>query len=256
MKGYISQIINFQEVTLGNTQIESLTSIMRGSNNSAYKIASQIRSERPIAYKNIRKTLGRLRELKLIHIMEGDFPRKAKNYELTTYGLFYLLLKGDIGVLSTSVLEKYQDNIVFQDLVYPFFEKNTFLHGTLSLKIAIQGYLKRCCQETLIRLEMIRSIEDPDKKDWFIEQLGLELERNARMLVFEMMTRENEVNRNHWSIELIDRTENDTEEWSEEKWKFRDSVETIKVLSGDNKFVQLLKIVREQFEIGCQKILN
>ena len=151
--GYILELGDYQEPNLGDIESLFLRRIADGY-SSAYSLFLYLKSpdthahpylhKKPMAYKNVNKRVRRLEELKLIEF-EKKSGRNAKHYKLTTKGLWYII--SDVRTYDTGLFIKYNDDIILQTLLYPYFEYETIQNCReySPLHTLISQYLRECC---------------------------------------------------------------------------------------------------------------
>ena len=156
---YMSKVLKFERVSLGDTETRFLRHIM-GEPKSAYTIFSILKDKgRPIAYKNVHTRIKRLEKLKLIQKSPGKFARGAIKYKLTTQGLFHLLsqfIAYKLGVSWSDLWEYYADDIIVRTLILPYFEINTMKKAQHNLSSSVLSYLRNCYLVTLDGCEYIK----------------------------------------------------------------------------------------------------
>ena len=130
-KGFILQILNWKNFSLGPTQLRYIN-LLSAVPLTAYDIF--LHSKKEVDKKNVRKVLTRLFELGIIEIVEGAYPHNAKPYRLTTAGLFGYLLHVHF---MPYVLKQYEDNILFETLLYRFMERDTleYFHSIYRIEL-------------------------------------------------------------------------------------------------------------------------
>lgn len=145
-----------------------------------------------MAYKNVHTRIKRLEELKLIE-KAGEAKYGAINYQLTTQGILYQVSRfvNIDGSLSWSdFLHYYSNNVTFETLILPYFEKDTIIHAGVQLYFAIVLYLGDCYQITLDAADRIRkAIEDHNEEDkeYFTKRLKDDLEWQPREFALKLV---------------------------------------------------------------------
>lgn len=257
IKEYISEVSKYKRVQLGNTEKYFLNEIIVGGQKSAYNLFSILKSHsvrNSMEYKNVYKRVKRLQELNLIEEAEdagnnNKSKRGSIYYKLTSFGLFYVIaeLVQDLSVNLREILGRYGDSIIFESLLYPYFEKDTLMHASTRLYFAIIQYLQECCYTTLKMCDSIqagaRTIAE-ENKDASIKQLEVDLQWYVRSLAFKLVTKNDEFYRH---ITLT----------SEDRIKIYDHSQraSISILTKDKRFMQLLKMVAKEFEDGYNEIM-
>jgi DNA-binding MarR family transcriptional regulator len=156
---YMSEVLKYNKVILGDTENRFLRYIM-GNPKASYTIYSILKEKgRPMAYKNVHTRIKRLEDLKLIDKAPGKFARGAIRYKLTTQGLFYLVsqfIENKFSIFWDELWEYYPDNIVLRTLVLPYFEIETLRNAKFNLSSSMLTYLRNCYQITLDGCDYIR----------------------------------------------------------------------------------------------------
>jgi hypothetical protein len=153
-KAFLSFVNKLEKISLGSTQRKFL-SIIAQKPISAYDIHKLIKKE--IDIKNVRKTVNRLRDLGLIEI-EDYYPRNAIRFQLTSRGLFHLICDGPI---PESILDKYRNDIVLQNILFNSFELETIREWLNSgAPFYLAGYIQKCCQAILASIQNIKSLSE------------------------------------------------------------------------------------------------
>ena len=243
---YISEVSTCEEVSLGSVEEYFLNEICVGQ-KSAYKLFSILRSrDRPMAYKNVHKRVNRLKELSLIEEVQNEkFRRGAKNYRLTTPGLFYLISNfvRIPGSDLSQLLNTYHDNVIVRTLIDPYFEWETIRHANIRVYFAIIHYLWECCHTTLNLCNNIRSARNEQTKDKYFKQLEAELQWHIRALAFKVVTKNDDLYR---SLYLAEEDRAKTYDYKRRSIILR--------LSNDERFMSLLSVVKSEFEEGSDKL--
>ena len=160
-KGFISEVINYQRITLGER--EQYFILLFGQRSfSAYELFSFLknRTGSPMAYKNVHNRIKRLVALGLLEQQEGDFKRNAIKYKLTSRGLFENLSM--VNIPHPYVWVDYRDNIIMQTLLFQYFEVATIIKinqaGYLPASNLVARYLRKCSRFTSFDLETVQRI--------------------------------------------------------------------------------------------------
>jgi hypothetical protein len=119
---------------------------------SVYKIFQNHKSVHKMNYKKyVNKIVKQLLDLKLIESVENKISKhRAIDYRLSTGGLCYLIYnkkKEFIGLFNT-VLQHYDQNIIFTTLLYPYLQKSSLVNIIDTAQISrICAYLHDCYEE-------------------------------------------------------------------------------------------------------------
>jgi hypothetical protein len=143
------------------------------------------------------------------------------------------------------MLDRYSDSIIFETLLYPYFEKDTLMNASTRLYFAIIRYLQQCCYTTLKICDSIQAATTAENKDIFINQLEADLQWYIRSLAFKLATKNDELYR-HMTLVNEDRI----------KIYDHNQRRSISLLSKDKRSMQLLKIVVKEFEHGCKELIG
>jgi hypothetical protein len=183
-----------------------------------------------MAYKNVHTRIKRLEELKLIEKAENAKAKYgAINYQLTTQGILYQVSRFvniDESLSWSDFLDYYSDNIIFETLVLPYFEKHTIKCAGVRLYFAIVSYLRDCYQITLDAADDIRkAIEEHNEEDkeYYTKQLKEDLEWKPREFALKLVT--SFLRKKNYRV-IMDQ------------------------LAKDKKFVELLREVQKDFDKG------
>jgi hypothetical protein len=231
---YTSEILKYNRVSLGSTEQRILNEMM-GKETSVYSIRTILKeSGHTMAYKNVHTRIKRLEELKLIE-KAGEAKYGAINYQLTTQGILYQVSRFvniDESLSWSDFLRYYSNNVIFETLILPYFEKDTIIHAGVKLYFAIVLYLGDCYQITLDAADRIRkAIEDHNEKDkeYFTKRLIEDLEWQPRGFALKLVT-------------------------NFLRKKRGESI--LGQLAKDKKFVHLLREVKKDFDKGFSAINN
>ena len=168
--GDMLELIDCQRFSLGNVEQGLILLFFSQKPTTVYDICSywesskSSMSKRPMLYENIRrayknehKRVKRLKELKLIEEVSGNYPKGAKPYKLTTTGLFQYLLLGGLEApptsSKTSTFTMSRENIIMQLLLYQYFEEDTIMKFNNIAIDLLGSYLRKCCEAIINNLE-------------------------------------------------------------------------------------------------------
>jgi hypothetical protein len=194
---------------------------------SVYDLHPLINKKIDIDIKNVRKTVNRLHTLELIEI-EGYYPRNAKKYRLTSYGLFQLLSSGPI---PRSILDVYNDDIIVQTRLFQYFELDTIREWmNLQAPFLLARYVHRCCDAILSSLEESRSLTKKLYSTDLRYLLEKSIEREKFNFVFEILINSNKLKSISPDKDLIPEI----------------------ALAKDSMFTASAQLIRKNIEDGCK----
>jgi hypothetical protein len=234
----------------------------------------------------------RLKELGLIEF-EKETDRNAKHYKLTTKGLLHIV--SNYTHYDSNLFIKYKDNIILQTLLYPYFEYETIKLeyeriqncDSSGLNLLVSQYLRECCVITIdalvqggpprsvvypievyneaikqsSRIEYLRakpeaptSVFNPYVK-WIEEMLVWQAKSFAVKLSLKYIQRYPRVTFDERRYEDEDYLPS---VYLRDRLSYFDShYETTKcILSKDKRFMNLLKGVAEDFDLGYKDLLR
>ncbi len=240
--GYISEVVKYPHISLTDADRFYLERI-QASPKSSYDLFVSLSRTNPaylqlygvkkIAYKNVWQGIHKLVTSKLIKEMDssklqnegiiGLNIHRARYFGLTSFGIFYVLYRV---MADIQCLIYYSEDIILETLLYRFFDKKTIHSHTTRLIFALINYLSQCCQLTLYYANEIRLSTGEQKKS-NIRRFGSEHEFKAKLLVFELVTR------------------NDT--IGSQRQKTLDN-RNIEYLLGDKKFMRLFTTVKNEWD--------
>lgn len=190
---YTSEILKYNRVTLGSAERRFLNEMM-GKKTSVYSLWSVLNeSGHTMAYKNVHTRMKRLEKLNLIE-NAGEAKYGAINYQLTTQGILYQVSRFvniDDSLSWSDFLHYYSNNVIFETLVLPYFEKNTIKLAGVQLYFTIVLYLGNCYNITLDAADRIRkAIEEHNIEDqeFFTKRLKEDLEWQPREFALKLVT--------------------------------------------------------------------
>ena len=206
---------------------------MMGEKKSVSSIRSILKeSGRTMAYKNVHTRIKRLEKLNLIE-KAGKAKYGAINYQLTTQGILYQVSRFvniDESLSWSDFLPYYSNNVIFETLVLPYFEKDTIKHAGVQLYFAIVLYLGDCYQITLDAADRIRKAiveHNEEDKEYFTKRLIEDLEWQPREFALKLVT---------------------------SFLRKKGGEITVCQLAKDKKFVHLLREVQKDFDKGFSAI--
>lgn len=148
---YIIFFSKYGQADLGPVEIQILIEFIFNKHLSTYSIYKSYKRnlDRPMAYKNVHKRIKRLEQIKMIQQIDKNFDRGAIHYEISTYGLLYLLSSSSID--SLEYVLRHKDDIIVKSLLLDYFEEKT-IDSLGSFNDAntskIFDYLYGCCSIT------------------------------------------------------------------------------------------------------------
>lgn len=230
---FMSEISNYHRLSLGETEKLFIIRFTVCSPYSAYDAYTDMKKIKPMSYKNVHNKIRRLVALGLLQEEKGTFKRNAIKYKLTTRGLLERFLIGHPAV-HPMVFELYQDNIILQTILYPYFEHSTIqkfadYHG-LSY---IMNYLTKCCDAILETVDSRRK----DKTDLNDTTILWLVTREAINLIFNIVVLSNLVVKNADKPNIT-------------------SLFPISALTSDKKFMGFLLGMKNEFDSGYKKFVS
>lgn len=233
---YTYEVLKYNRVTLGSAERRFLNEMM-GKPKSVYSIRSILKdSGHTMAYKNVHTRIKRLEELNLIEKASGKARHGrhgAINYQLTTQGMLYQVSRFvniDESLSWSDFLDYHSDNVIFETLVLPYFEKDTIKRAGVKLYFAIVLYLGDCYNITLDAADRIRkAIEEHNKDDqeYYTKRLKEDLEWQPREFVLKLVTN---------------------------FLRKKDDGVIMGQLAKDKKFLELLREVQKDFDKGFSAV--
>jgi hypothetical protein len=251
----------YLEETLSYQRIERLQDIER---TAFFKIMN---ATQPAFYLRLRRSRGaftkdeldairRLKELKLIE--EGQdkkrsFLGKEIFYELTTHGIFYIFTNQ----LSypPSLLARYNQNVILETLLFPYFEVETIERATSGFYQVITQYLHDCCIKTSQRIDSITKAGPiasdvllKNRNERYTKLLESDLQWQAKLMGFRLGLTYAESNILLMANSEEGATDNSRVALYELETKMKLS------LSRDKRFMQFLKMVHTDFDCGYKEM--
>lgn len=284
---FMSEIMKFERVTLGNTEHNFLKFIGVFERQSAYDMFLFLKNLpikeqeglriKPMAYKNVHERFKRLLALGLISEIKGNFKRNAKMYRITSRGLFQLFITtdNDPNVFTLFLKPEYRNNIIMKTLLFQFFEMKTIktitkIEEPLEFAIArtyiISEYLRRCCERIVNEVESSR-FDLITGQEKYIVYLWQEIEfiidseiRNLISLILSYSVKEEidpliPIRTKSTSFSILSNYLN--EEIRElTTYENGASFIPISILTSDRKFMNLLKEIKKEFDIAYNKFIS
>lgn len=140
-----------------------------------------------MAYKNVHRVLQKLQRLHSIKEVESkqfSGVHRAKYYTITSKGLFYLIYFKRFFLRLESLI-RYRNDVILDTILFPYFERDTFLRRyTTRFMFILAYYLGECCDLTLAAVKDMREQKDIDKRERRANLLMNELRYAAKTMVF------------------------------------------------------------------------
>lgn len=227
---------------------------------NAYQPASYLRFRRHHEpYNKAEKdAINRLREFNLVEEVQDkrkSFLGREILYVLTACGLFYIF--SNQLSYPPQLLARYQHNIILSTLLFPYFEANTIERSTARFYSAITQYLRECCGATLNRIDTIKEFTTANPSNMNLNDEDLErhakilesdLQSHVKVTAFKLIIMYSESN-------ILEVVNSDVAADDNARVAMYELESTMKrILSKDKKFMQLLKVVQEDFEYGCDEL--
>jgi len=201
-----------------------------------------------------------LKTLQELNLVEEAFNNKRSlqskelNYRLSTLGLFYIL--SNMMNYPPQLLGRYQQDIMLQTLLFPYFEVSTIERATARFYSAITEYLRECSKASLRRVDAIEKATstgtamDVEDNKMFARLLGYDLREQVKVLAFKLSTMYSESN-----ILMVVNSyfvANDSARVA--FYELESKMKT--TLSRDDKFIQLLGEIRLDFRSGYDFLMG
>lgn len=268
--GYISEL---GLIRLGN-QERFYLSLIGMVDCSAYFIYSQLNKiDKPIAYKNVHKTIAKLKKHNLIELVAGNFSRNAKLYKLTQQGVFQVLLTSEVTI---PFLIKNKDDPILKIILYQFFEVSTIEYfDTIPREYFISEYLNRCCEEIIHQVQKGSKFREESRKLLSIEdEANYIAKREIKHFIYNIVTMSN-ISRMRFTYETGSKTTRfdfviaDDEGYPHNSYKdfFKEvrelrakdpdysSLFPNRILIKDKKFMYMFTEMKNEFEKGCKEFI-
>ncbi len=240
---YFSALSKYRKPTLSDHEKSLLFRIMNDLDISS-QLGSYLKFRDKDNSIEIQSIAMRLISYSLIEERKSRLLRGLRKYKLTSLGIFYVL--SETTSYSPILLKKYSKNIVLQTILYSYFEEDTINSVTARLYSVITDYLRQSCKRTAATLEDIRSSTNTDYKNEMAKNLQLELEWNAKSLLFKIAIMYTESNIH------ASNPKSDSGDASITYYELEHRMKEI--LSNDKKFMTFLNKVREEFDEGFREI--
>lgn len=241
--------------------VEKLREIERSSFlkiMNAYRPASylRLRRHREPYNKDEQDAIMRLREFNLVEEVRDkrkSFLGREIFYMLTSSGLFYIF--SNLLSYPPQLLTRYQDNIILNTLLFPYFELDTIERSTARFYSIITQYLQECCRTTLHRIDTIKksttanstnmNLKNGDRER-HAEILESDLQFHAKLIAFRVTYSESNI------LLMVNSDDVDDDSARVAIYELESTMKTI--LSKDKKFMQLLKVVHAEFGNGYKEL--
>jgi hypothetical protein len=252
-KEFMSEIREYQKLTLGETEAYFLYLFSTG-NKSAYDIYSWLKKTgNPMAYKNVHKRVKRLLFLGLIEEAE-KFKRNAIKYRLTAYGLFQCLILESLDrrfdYVPAIVLDRQmkKESAVIRTILYQFFDEQTVrtILKSFFWSLMLQNYLRETCQATVRKVEEWRL--DPPLVGSKTSAMNILITEKAKSFIYQLVVSSKQMKsqlnpkRNPLDSNLGGGNEA--------------LLNVIHELGKDEKFIDLLRVIKGEFYGGCKLFLR
>jgi len=253
---YLAEISTYEGVEkLREIERSSFFKIM-----NAYRPASylRLRRHREPYNKDEQDAIMRLREFNLVEEVRDkrkSFLGREIFYVLTTSGLFYIF--SNLLGYPPQLLIRYQDNIILNTLLFPYFEVDTIERSTARFYSIITQYLQECCRATLHRIDTIKKSTTANSTNMNLKNgdrerhakiLESDLQFHAKLIAFRLGVMYSESN----ILLMVNSDDVDDDSARVAIYELESTMKTI--LSKDKKFMQLLKVVHAEFGYGYKEL--
>lgn len=242
--------------------VEKLREIERSSFfkiMNAYRPASylRLRRHREPYNKDEQDAIMRLREFNLVEELRDkrkSFLGREIFYVLTTSGLFYIF--SNLLSYPPQLLIRYQDNILLNTLLFPYFEVDTIERSTARFYSIITQYLQECCRTTFHKIDTIKksttastnmNLKNGERKR-HAKILESDLQFHAKLIAFRLGVMYSESN----ILLMVNSDDVNDDSARVAIYELESTMKTI--LSKDKKFMQLLKVVHAEFGYGYKEL--
>jgi hypothetical protein len=253
LAGYLAEISKYERIEkLNEIERSTFFKIMNAYQPATYL---KLRRHRELYNKDEYIAIKRLQELNLVEVRnrKKSFMGREIFYALTSYGLFYIF--SNIASYPPQLLTKYQDNIILNTLLCPYFEIDTIERSTARFYSVITQYLQECCRTTIYRIDTIGKydtytnnlMKDEGRLAKILES---DLEWHAKVATFKLAIMYSQSN--------ILKTVNSEDIVNDSARVAMYELETtMKVnLSKDKKFMHHLKVVHADFGQGFEDLMD
>jgi hypothetical protein len=250
LSGYLAEISKYERVEkLNEIERSTFFKIMNTYQPATYL---KLRRHREPYNKDEYTAIKRLQELNFVEVRnkKKSFIGKEIFYVLTSYGLFYIF--SNLVSYPPQLLTKYQDNIILDTLLCPYFEVDTIERSTARFYSVITQYLQECCRTTLYRIDTIGKYATNNLKDEgrLTKILESDLQWHAKVAAFKLAIMYSQSN-----ILMIVNSEDVVNDSA--RVAMYELETTMKAtLSKDKKFIHLLKVVHSDFGDGFEDLMD
>lgn len=240
---YLSILYDYEKKDVGSEEKSILFKVINSVDLSA-QIGSylKLRDKNPIGDSS---AMSRLLGLKLLSEKKGLILRGTRKYQLTSTGLFYVLT--ETRSYPPSLLKKYSDDPILQDLLYQYFEVDSISSSTGRFFSLITQYLRQCCRITLNWLEDTQNSNE-EHKNKMMNHLLFELELNAKLLALRILIMYSDSN-------ILSHTPKSESGDSDVAYYELES-NMKETLAKDKKFIELLNKTNMNFKNGFKEFTN
>ena len=240
---YLSILYDYEKKEVGSEEKSILFKVINSVDLSA-QIGSylKLRDKDQIGDTS---AMSRLLGLKLVSEKKGLILRGMRKYQLTSSGLFYVL--SETTTYPPSLLKKYGNDPILLALLYQYFEVDTIASSTGRFYSLITQYLRQCCRTTLNWLEDTQNSNE-EHKNKLMNHLKFELELNAKLLAFRIMTMYSDSN----ILSLSPKSESGDSDVA--YYELESNMKEI--LTKDKKFIEHLHKINADFKNGFKEFTH
>ena len=240
---YLSILYDYEKKEVGSEEKSILFKVINSVDLSA-QIGSylKLRDKDQIGDTS---AMSRLLGLKLLSEKKGLILRGMRKYQLTSAGLFYVL--SETRTYPPNLLKKYGNDPILLALLYQYFEVDTIASSTGRFYSLITQYLRQCCRITLNWLEDTQNSNE-EHKNKLMNHLKFELELNAKLLAFRIMTMYSDSN----ILSLSPKSESGDSDVA--YYELESNMKEI--LAKDKKFIELLHKTNADFKNGFKEFTH
>lgn len=255
--GYLAEISTYERVEkLREIERSTFFKIMNIFQPASY---FRLRRHREPYNKDEQDAIKRLREFNLIEVQDKRKSLLGREtiYVLTTSGLFYIF--SNLLSYPPQLLTRYQDNIILNTILFPYFEVDTIERSTGRFYSVITQYLQECCRTTLHRIDSIEksttanptnmNLKNGDRER-HVKILESDLQLNAKLIAFRLGVMYSEPN----ILVMVNSDDVADDSARVAMYELESTMKTI--LSKDKKFMQLLKVVQVDFEYAFKEFME
>ena len=240
---YLSILYDYENKEVGSEEKSILFKVI-----NSVDLSAQIGSYLKFRDKNQMgdtPAMSKLLGLKLLTEKKGLILRGARKYQLTSTGLFYVL--SETRTYPPNLLKKYSNDPILLALLYEYFEVDTIASSTGRFYSLVTHYLRQCCRITLNWLEDTQNSSE-EHKNKLMSRLLFELEFNAKLLAFRIMTLYSDSN----ILSLTPKSESGDSDVA--YYELESHMK--ETLAKDNKFIELLRKTNADIKNGLKEFTN